>query len=147
MEEEPENQQAWTKHGTASGDTFYGNQVSRGGGHFMGDYEYDLDDVAASLQLAPNAAPPVEGEDGFDQAFAPLRQATEQSPSFRPLVDFLEQELRKGAESNDTTASSLVTSLLQLWPDSLPHLRKLLTISPTRESIGPVTRTVIEQGV
>lgn len=152
------SQQAWVKHPTSRGSSksedtkqqedFYGNQVERGGGHFLSEFDYNLDDVSASLNLPPSGEARVATaeEDAFDAAFTPLRQASENAPSVRPLVDLLEKELRKGADANDSAASNLVRTLIQFWPDSLPLLRQLLTVSPTSESIGPTTRAVIEKG-
>ena len=136
----------WTKHDT-SGGAFYGDQIMRGGGHFMGDAHFDLDRVIRALDLSPtsSAAPQPPVPDELSVAFEPLRFAAEQVPTVLPILDLLEQELRKGVEARDSVAAELIKVVVALCPQATAPLRTLLTVAPVAQVMGPITRTTIEQ--
>lgn len=129
--------------------TYFGGQLPKGGGDWIGSNPYDIDAVMQSLppivQQAPGAAPRE-----LDQPFAALRTLAGERLAGAELasvlgdIDTLQEELEKDSAADE----GLCMRALQRIHISLPAISAMLrTLSqqpPLADRIGPNLRSIID---
>jgi hypothetical protein len=126
---------------------YYGSQVKRGGGEFVGSDNFDLAAARKTLKdRLPSAAPATQANaDALVLAFAPLRALSQQAPESGLTIDRLEQELRKNTDANDEKCVKFVNLIAADLPSSAETLRTLFETAPVDQLALPLTRAAIVQ--
>lgn len=105
--------------------TYRGGQVKRGGGEFIGQDKFGLEDVLRSVGLAEDQMGSSPAPDALDEAFARLRELA-QEKSAAGVVELLIAELRKGAAGQDGICASYARMIIAELPETAAAFKELI---------------------
>lgn len=130
---------------------YLGGSLERGGGDWIGSSTYDMNAALESFKSDPQAAQDTSVRE-LDGLFVALRDQAAQTvrPAEMEIVareiDFLQQELEKGAAADDNVCEKSVQRLAISWaaPASGEALQQLLQTPPLAELFLPATRALVD---
>jgi hypothetical protein len=129
---------------------YYGDQMAKGGGDWIGSSPYDLEAAIQSLPPTSQSAVPPQASE-LAAPFAELRSLAETSRSEAEkqivLVDLatLQQELEKGAAADDSLCARLLQRIAISVPAIGPKFQALSQEPPLAGRVGPGLAAVAAQ--
>jgi hypothetical protein len=133
-----------TGQGESTYSGYRGGQVKRGGGEFYGGDGHEIEAALRHAGLSPEqmaAAQP----DQVDLAFAPVREAAKAIPSMSSIIDLLQAELRKGAQSQPEVCANYIRFIATLLPGGVGICKKTLEVLPPDMLAVALMRQTLDQ--